>query len=104
MVSKLVIDKLAVGKTVLGILCVLFTHYFQSFSEKIAIRKLKDFNWNVEIAVDAFFNEQPPTTAQSPWNRFAPSSPQAADTYKLTQVFQRYKGRMDGILPVLLTV
>ncbi|CAG8556866.1 10966_t:CDS:10 [Ambispora gerdemannii] len=69
--------------------------------EKIALRKLKDFNWNVEVAVDAFFNDQPATTS---WNRFASPAPSGVDTNKLSLIFNRYKDKdedailVDGML------
>ncbi|KAG9293761.1 hypothetical protein G9A89_019098 [Geosiphon pyriformis] len=67
--------------------------------EKIAIRKLKDCNWNVEVAVDAFYNDQTPTTTTTTnttttWNRFT-SSPlaQGVDVeFKKPMAFMRKLG------------
>ena len=54
----------------------------------MAIRKLKDFNWNVEVAIDSFFNDQP--VVQRGFAAAPASS--GVDVYRLNQVFQKYKG------------
>ncbi|CAG8579560.1 5_t:CDS:10, partial [Acaulospora colombiana] len=64
-------------------------------------RKLKECNWNVEVAVDAFFNDQPST-----WRAFGGSSQGSVNTdaYKLNQIFSKYKDKdedailVDGML------
>jgi len=53
-------------------------------SDKIAMRRLKEFNWDVEAAVDAFFNDQ------SGLNGPAPSLG-VFDPKKLTVLFEKYK-------------
>ncbi|CAG8474241.1 3549_t:CDS:2 [Paraglomus occultum] len=73
---------------------------FTSASERVAIRKLKDFNWNVEVAIDSFFNDQP--VVQRGFAAAPASS--GVDVYKLNQTFQRYKDKdedailVDGML------
>ncbi|CAG8518988.1 700_t:CDS:10 [Acaulospora morrowiae] len=74
---------------------------FTNASERISIRKLKECNWNVEVAVDAFFNDQPST-----WRAFGGSSQGSVNTdaYKLNQIFSKYKDKdedailVDGML------
>ena len=58
------------------------------YSERVAIRKLKDFNWNVEVAIDSFFNDQP--VVQRGYAAAPASS--GVDVYRLNQIFQKYKG------------
>ncbi|RHZ75068.1 hypothetical protein Glove_217g20 [Diversispora epigaea] len=70
---------------------------FTSASERISIRKLKEHSWNVEVAVDAFFNDQPSSTT---WRSFGGGNSQGnTDTYKLNQIFMKYKDKdEDAIL------
>lgn len=74
------------------------------YSEKIAIKKLKDYNWNTEQALDSFFNDP---TGGSP---ISPSMTQAGgfDQRKLQILFDKYKGllltRVCGRTTVWLTV
>ncbi|KAL1925284.1 uncharacterized protein VTP21DRAFT_167 [Calcarisporiella thermophila] len=51
-------------------------------SERTAIRKLRQHNWSLEIALDAYFND--PTN-------LAGSNGDGVDMAKLTQVFETYK-------------
>lgn len=73
---------------------------FTNASERVSIRKLREFNWNVEVAVDAFFNDQP-----SSWRSFGSSQNSGSpDVYKLNQIFSKYKDKdedailVDGML------
>ncbi|CAG8500463.1 1471_t:CDS:10 [Dentiscutata heterogama] len=73
---------------------------FTNASERVSIRKLREFNWNVEVAVDAFFNDQP-----SSWRSFGASQNSGnPDVYKLNQIFSKYKDKdedailVDGML------
>ncbi|CAG8615004.1 36254_t:CDS:10, partial [Racocetra persica] len=69
---------------------------FTNASERVSIRKLREFNWNVEVAVDAFFNDQP-----SSWRSFG-SSQNAGnpDVYKLNQIFSKYKDKEEDAILV----
>uniref|UniRef100_A0A1D1XTH4 Defective in cullin neddylation protein n=1 Tax=Anthurium amnicola TaxID=1678845 RepID=A0A1D1XTH4_9ARAE len=74
---------------------------FTSASERVSIRKLKECNWNVEVAVDAFFNDQ---SSGNTWRTFNTTNSAGVDTYKLNQIFSKYKDKdedamlVDGIL------
>jgi len=58
------------------------------YSERVASRKLKDFNWNAEVAIDSFFNDQPVVQR----GYAAAPAPSGVDVYRLNQIFQKYKG------------
>ncbi|CAJ0833159.1 7895_t:CDS:10 [Entrophospora sp. SA101] len=68
---------------------------FTSASEKVSQKKLKEFNWNVEVAVDDYFNNQPSTTSWRGLSTSQSSSP-GIDLRKLEDVFNKYIDREEG--------
>nr|CAG8541159.1 7576_t:CDS:10 [Entrophospora candida] len=63
--------------------------------EKVSQKKLKEFNWNVEVAVDDYFNNQPSTTSWRGLSTSQSSSP-GIDLRKLEDVFNKYIDRDEG--------
>ncbi|RUS21371.1 hypothetical protein BC937DRAFT_92900 [Endogone sp. FLAS-F59071] len=59
---------------------------FTNSSEKIAIRKLKDYNWNTEQALDSFFNDP---TGGSPTSTSMTQG--GFDQRKLQALFDKYR-------------
>ncbi|CAJ0880362.1 2382_t:CDS:10, partial [Entrophospora sp. SA101] len=61
----------------------------------VSQKKLKEFNWNVEVAVDDYFNNQPSTTSWRGLSTSQSSSP-GIDLRKLEDVFNKYIDREEG--------
>ncbi|CAJ0838268.1 17555_t:CDS:10 [Entrophospora sp. SA101] len=70
-------------------------YYNKTISEKVSQKKLKEFNWNVEVAVDDYFNNQPSTIT---WRGLSTSQSLSSgiDLRKLEDVFNKYIDRDEG--------
>mmetsp|Transcript_28057 Transcript_28057/g.45518 ORF Transcript_28057/g.45518 Transcript_28057/m.45518 type:complete len:253 (-) Transcript_28057:277-1035(-) len=65
---------------------------FASTSEKIAVEALKKYDWNLDLAIDAYFND--------PASMRAPTAQPSSDKKKIEDVFARYKDKDSDVIGV----